>query len=384
MRFILKNSVKNKVLQKILKGIFSVLVLPFYLLEKVFIQLESQWSWFISASVRGCFIITNYQPSLLYSTAGPPTTHLAAYILHKIYGIPWMAEVHDPFILDDQQRKWHKYYFNRFVERIVCGNASIVVYFTNRALDNANRRHPIKNKSLVVRPGANPPDFHRVKYRKTERIHFGHFGSLSDTRNLAVFIRALYGLIKQNKDLRNRIVLDVYGSELDAVSRKVLRECPLEEVLVEHGRIERDPQTGKSGREQVLEAMRVTDVLFILHDGEGSFVQEYIPSKLYEYLLTKRPVLGLTTSGTELEDFLVETGNVPVDKNDVAKVEEAIKMYFDRWNTYGLDDSNRESPFTVETTVNKLISAVSELDGVPDAMSYDTLTPHGCARKKER
>jgi glycosyltransferase involved in cell wall biosynthesis len=287
-----------------------------------------------------------------------------------------MAEVHDPLILDDQHPRWHKYYFNRFVEKIVCNNASIVVYFTNRALDNANRRHPIKNKSLVVRPGANPPDFHRVKYRKTERIHFGHFGSLSDTRNLAVFIRALYGLIKQNKDLQNRIVLDVYGSELDAVSRKVLRECPLEGVLVEHGRIERDPETGKSGREIVLEAMRVTDVLVILHDGEGSISQEYIPSKLYEYLLTKRPVLGLTTRGTELEEFLIETGNVPVDKNDVAKVEEALKTYFDRWNTYGLDDNSIESPFTVETTVNKLIAEVSDLDVVPDAVPYDILIPH--------
>lgn len=339
-----------------------LLCLPFYIIEKIFLQLESQWSWFISASIKGSFIINRFRPSLLYSTAGPSTTHLAAFILHKIYRIPWMAEVHDPLILDDQQRKWHKYYFNRFIERIICGNASIVIYFTNRALENADRRHPIKNRGLVVRPGANPPDFSNVQYLKTDKIHFGHFGSLSNTRNLEVFIRALYELIEQEPDLKNLIALDVYGSELDAVSRRALREHPLGGVLIEHGRVEHDPETGRSGRAIVMEAMKLTDVLVILHGSEGSMSYEYIPSKLYEYLLTGRPVLGLITSGTELEGFLVENGHTPVDKNNVSQVKEAIKTFVDQWSASGLDDKPRQSPFTVEATVSKLISAVADID----------------------
>lgn len=364
MRFVIKNNVKNKIMRNILKGISTIVCLPFYLLEKIFLQLESQWSWFLSASIKGCFIINKHHPSLLYSTAGPSATHLTGYILNKIYGIPWMAELHDPLILDDQQPKWHKYYYNRFVERIVCNNASIVVYFTNRALENANRRHPIKNKSLVVRPGANPPDFHNVKYRKANKIHFGHFGSLSDTRNLEVFIRALHELVRQNPDLKNKITFDVYGSELDAVSRKALREYPLEQLLIEHGRIEYDPATGKSGRQIVLEAMKATDVLVILHGSEGSICYEYVPSKLYEYLLTGRPILGLVTRGTELEEFLIENKHTSVDKDDISKIKEAIQAYIDQWSTGGLDDRQFESPFTVEATVDKLIAAVSEIDDV--------------------
>ena len=160
------------------------------------------------------------------------------------------------------------------------------------------------------------------------------------------------------------IIFDVYGCDLDAVSRRALREYPLEGVLVEHGRIERDPNTGKSGREIVLAAMRITDVLVILHDGEGSISQEYIPSKLYEYLLTGRPVLGLTTTGTELEEFLIETGHVSVNKDDVSNVGEAIKTFIERWQTSGLDDTKIQSTFTVAATVNKLISAVSNLGAV--------------------
>ncbi len=364
MRFIIKNKVKNKFAQSILKAISTILCLPFYFVEKVFLQFDSQWSWFLSASIKGSLIINKYHPSLLYSTAGPPSTHLTAYILHKIYGIPWMAELHDPLILDDQPRRWHKYYYNRFVERVVCNNASIVVYFTNRALKNADRRHPIKNKAIVVRPGANPPDFQTASYKKTNKIHFGHFGSLDKTRNLKVFIRALYELIRQKPDLKKRIILDVYGCELDAVSRKALSKYPLGEVLIEHGRLEYDPKTGRSGRQQVMEAMKSMDVLVVLHGGEGSVCYEYIPSKLYEYLLTGRPILGLVEIGTELEEFLIENDHTSVDKDDILKIKEAIEAYIDKWDTGELNDKQIVSPFTVEATVNKLMAAVSDIDAV--------------------
>jgi len=362
MRFVIKNNIKNNVMRGIFKAVSTIVCLPFYLLEKIFLQLDSQWSWFISATIKGCFIIRKHRPELIYSTAGPPTTHLAGYILNRIYHIPWMAELHDPLILDDQEQKWHKYYFNKFVEKIVCNHASIVVYFTNRALENANRRHPIKYQSLVVRPGANPPNFQDAEYKKKEKIHFGHFGSLSNTRNLEIVIKAMHELIQKYPDLKNRMTLDVYGCELDAVSRKALRECPLGEVLIEHGRVEYDPKTGKSGRQIVMEAMKITDVLILLHGTEGNTCYEYVPSKLFEYLLTGRPILGLITSETELEEFLIETRHTYVDKIDIAKVRDAIKAYIDQWNTTGLPDRPVESPFTVEATANKLIAAVSQID----------------------
>jgi hypothetical protein len=110
--------------------------------------------------------------------------------------------------------------------------------------------------------------------------------------------------------------------------------------------------------------MKKMDVLVVLHGGEGSVCYEYIPSKLYEYLLMGRPVLGLVETGTELEGFLIENNHMSVDKDDISKVKKAIESYVDKWDTEGLDDNQVASPFTVEATVNKLMSAVSEIDAV--------------------
>lgn len=372
MRHIIKNKFRNQTVQRILKAIFTALCLPFYVAEKVFFQFDSQWSWFLSASMKGSLIIKKHRPNLLYSSAGPPSTHLTAYILNKIYGIPWMAELYDPLIIDDPEQRWHKYYFNRFVERVVCHNASIVVYFTNRALENANKRHPIHNRGIVVRPGANPPNFHDVPYHKTDKIHFGHFGSLDKTRNLAVLIQALYELINQYPELKNRITLDVFGCELDVESRRALREYPLSDALVEHGRLEYDQATGKTGRQRVMEAMKQTDVLVVIHGGEGSVCQEYIPSKLYEYLLTARPILGLVEVGTELEDFLLANGHVSVAKDNVSTVEGAVKTFIDTWNSGGLKDNQTKSPFTVEATANALMEAVSDISRATGSHAHES------------
>jgi hypothetical protein len=110
-----------------------------------------------------------------------------------------------------------------------------------------------------------------------------------------------------------------------------------------------------------MEAMRQTDVLVVLHGGDGSVCYEYIPSKFYEYLLTGRPILGLVETGTELEDFLLANNHVSVDKDDVSKVKEAVKAYVDSWNSSGLEDKQARSPFTVEATVNTLMAAVSDI-----------------------
>ena len=65
MRFIIKNKIKNKTARSILKSISAILCLPFYLVEKIFLQLDSQWSWFLSASIKGSQLINKDRKSVV-------------------------------------------------------------------------------------------------------------------------------------------------------------------------------------------------------------------------------------------------------------------------------------------------------------------------------
>ncbi|MFC1839029.1 glycosyltransferase [Thermodesulfobacteriota bacterium] len=359
-RHIIKKRFPNPFLEKSIKAILVLICLPFYVLEKIFFHLDSQWSWLISASIRGFFLIKKYRPKIIYSTAGPPSTHAAAFILNKIFKIPWLAELHDPLIYDSDSGKSQRYRFNRWIERSVFKNADAVIYFTDKALYRAKRRNPKRDNLHVIRPGAPPLDIPEVRYKKLDKIHFGHFGSLGDGRDLSLFIRALYEIIMERPQWRDMISLDIYGAPLDSVSMKALSQYPINGILCEYGRLEYDPSTDKSGRRRVLEAMRKCDVLFIIH-GTDPICEEYIPSKIYEYFFTYRPILGLAKPESELRDLLEYNGHIFVDSGDLNEIKSVVKDLITRWETKGLPDQKTKSSFTTKDAVSSFLQITSRI-----------------------
>ncbi len=361
LRFLLKKTDMHKWLRELLKALVTIIFLPLYILERIVIHLDTHWSWGFSGAARGLFCLFHNRPDLIYSTAGPSSTHLAAYFLHRLSGISWIAEIHDPLIYDIEKRKWNqRYLFNNWLEKKICEHAAAVIYFTDHALESADRRHPIDGLKVVLRPGADPPVSPGVEYARRAKIHFGHFGSLATTRNLRRLIEAFYLLHKGQPAWQQHVVLDIYGSGLDNVSKRTLAEFPLEQTLQEHGRLEYDVATGKSGRQQVFEAMTLCDVLLILH-GNGLICEEYIPSKVYEYLLTRRPVLALTAATSELGHIVLECGHRVVDPDDVNAIKDALAGYIMKWKESGLAGVKQDSPFTIEKTVHRLMEIAQQV-----------------------
>lgn len=355
-RHLIARKVGSRWQQQTLKALLTVVLLPLYLLEKLLIHLDSQWSWFISCSWRGYFLIRKYQPPLLYTTAGPPSTHLAGYVLHRLTGLPWLAELHDPLVIDSLPEKGQRGLFNRWLEKTICRHAAAVIFFTETALRNARRRHPeLKNKGHLLRPGAAPPDFSGVAYQKKDRIHFGHFGSLAPTRNLGIIIRALAELIEEKQVPPDMISLDIFGGSLDQVSEEYLHRYPIPGVLVRRGRLEFDRKTNKSGRQQVMEEMRQSDILLIIH-GADAVCDEYIPSKIYEYFLTGRPILGLVGNGTELEQILQNTASCYHVPQELEMTKIILTEIINKWQSQGLPDRENSTPYTIDAAVERIVT----------------------------
>jgi hypothetical protein len=361
MRHILKKHIRNPLTFKIVKGLVSLALLPFYLLERAFIHLESQWSWFVMAYFKGAALIKKHSPVIIYSTGGANSAHFAGYLLARRHHIPWIAELHDPMIHGEWRNSRMRYRWAAYLEQKICRHASAAWWFTEMALTRARQRNPeLGSRGHMIIPGVGAPDFQGATYCKRERIHFTHCGSLAETRNFAVFFEALHGVIEKHPQYRDKVQIDVYSSNLDAVSRSALDRFPLPGIVREHGRLETDPVTGKSGRQQVLEEMRKSDVLLLLH-GSDPFCEEYIPSKLFEYLWAKRPVLGLIWRNPQLEQILTERGHLAINALDVEGVRVKLTEIFVRWEAGGLPDNEHSNPFTVEDSVRRIVTLADSL-----------------------
>jgi len=361
MRHVLKKHFHNPLIYKTLKGGVSLTLLPFFILERAFIHLESQWSWFVMAYLKGASLIKTRHPELIYSTGGANSAHLAGYLLSRRFRIPWIAEVHDPLIHGEWRKSRMAYRWAAKLEQKICRHAAAAWWFTEGALASARKRNPeLGSRGHMIIPGVGAPNFEGVAYQKSDKFHIGHFGSLSDSRSLSIVIDALHTVFKQRPQYCGKVQIDLFGSNLDGVSRKALTRFPLPGVIMEHGRLEADSLTGKSGRQQVLEAMRRSDLLLLLH-GSNPSCEEYIPSKLFEYLWTKRPILGLIWKNPQLDRILAERGHHAVNALNIEGVVSVLLELLSRWEAATLQDLEKKNPFTVEDAVNRIVAFAERL-----------------------
>ncbi|MEO8163849.1 MAG: hypothetical protein ABI619_00500, partial [Betaproteobacteria bacterium] len=309
LRHVLRRRVTRKWAYKTLVGLMTLTLLPFYLIEKLFLRLEPQWSWFIPAYLKGASIIRKRRPAVIYSTGGANSAHLAGYFLARRFSLPWVAEIHDPMTYENWERWRMARRFATWLEGKICERADVAIWFVDTALERARKRHPVLgNRGKVLIPGADQPAFGKIPYQRGDELVIGHFGSLSPTRNLANFIGGLANLFQKRPDLSRVLRLEIYGSGLDVLSERAIERFAYPQVLRRLGRLERDPATGDSGRDLVLKRMQTVDALLLLH-GMENFCEEYIPSKLYEYLWTQRPIIGLTWRNAHLDRILKEAGH---------------------------------------------------------------------------
>jgi hypothetical protein len=296
------------------------------------------------AYAHGLKLIRDGKVDLIYSTGGAWSAHLAGLWLKKKTGLPWIVEIHDPLVIrkdpNDQgfdKPKNRDSQFRQYLEKQICKYADLAWWFTDGALHYAKVRNPNLNTphnahGFVLTPGAEPPGGLGVNqaHRYTEQLNLCHFGSLANDRSLSTILNVLAPFLEKFPEARQCIRVHAYGAPLDPLTIEAIRNLKLDDLLLAHGRLEKDPIAGKSGRERVVERMQAADVLVLLH-GNDEWCAEYIPSKLYDYLWAGRPIWGITHRNSQLDQILLERGAYLSPQSDPRAVELALERIYLDW-----------------------------------------------------
>ncbi len=89
--------------------------------------------------------------------------------------------------------------------------------------------------------------------------------------------------------------------------------------------------------------------------------EEYVPSKVYEYLLTGRPLLALTAESSELAQIVTECGHQVASPDNAHAIAETIIRYIKKWQNNSLQESAQVSPYTIKRTVDTLLAVSKEI-----------------------
>jgi len=303
---------------------------------------------------------------LIYSSGGPISAHLAGWMAHKLTGLPWIAEIHDPIVAMTQAqptslraRLSREKYVERLLENLVCSDTHVAWWFTKAALAAARSRNTqLRERGFYVLPGVMPPEV-LEQHEYGEYLNIGHFGKVSGTRSLHEFLLGLNTWIERDPKAREVIRLHIYGGGIDARARQTADQLNLWDVIVCHGRLERDPVTGESGRTQVTRKMQQCDALLLLHGNDPSCA-EYIPSKVYEYFWARRPILALTHMNPQLDELVGQFGGIiPADMapNTIA---DSLDGIWNKWKSKTLEPSSA-SPIGVDVAVATILKHVTDV-----------------------
>lgn len=329
---------------RFLAPIINILLLPFFLIEKLIVDLDSQWSWFPLAAWGGRKLCRKYSPEAIYSTGGAPSAHVAAFLISRKTGIPWIAELQDPLVYGDSTRSRRAQWLYSRIVTMMCRHASAVIFLTEEARRRAASETELGDKGRVIYPGADPAIMPETSYDRGERCRFAHFGSLGGTRNLRVFLQGLQLLFEERPELVDLIHVDLYGTA-DRATLEDIRSFRYPGVIRNFGRV---------SRHDSLVAMKQSDVLLLIQNTDSISV-ETIPSKIYEYFNSGRPVLGLIYNNRELEMMLERFSHYAAPSDDPLSVQKEIIVIYERWRN-GFLKSGVLSRYTVSAAVSQLLA----------------------------
>lgn len=345
LRSFLRLHCKTKLSFKLFETPLLIPILPFYLLEKIILDLESEWSWFIRASQKGIKLCKKYKPELIYSTGGPACAHLAASKIAKKTGIPWIAELQDPIIHDSEyHRSKRAFRYYTWLEEVIRKQSCATLFMCDSARQNCDRRTEISHNSYTVYPGASKHTTEPTLVNM-EKCVFNHFGSLGGSRDGTVLIPAIQQCIDQYPELIRKIKFNFYGT-CDAATAKCIASFPYPGIVEFHGKI---PRT------QAIKQMSNSSCLVLIQNREF-FSSETIPSKLYEYMHTGRPILALTYHNREIDKILNEGNHFSVPADNQQTISDEITKIVTMYSDQELHHSWPESPWTAERAVDQLLS----------------------------
>jgi glycosyltransferase involved in cell wall biosynthesis len=260
--------------------------------------------WAAEAVRLGGQIVPREKVVALVSTSPPLATHVAALILHRRSGLPWIADFRDPIVGNPFRTKRRGWLYDRLLESRIVASANAVVLNTDAMLDVFRRRYPRHAaKFHVIWNGYDPADrLSAGAIPSRKRRVLAHLGSIYGGRHPGLLLSSLERLLRRGEVDPESLVLKLVGS-ID--HDEDWATAPCYSFLEAHHCLE--TTNGTVPRDEARREMATADYLLLLDLNErGQGVQ--VPAKLFEYVRIGRPILVFTTSGSPTERILARAG----------------------------------------------------------------------------
>jgi hypothetical protein len=315
--------------------------------ERLVGRVDARARWWAESAERTALAIGG-RFDLVHAFLEPYETATAATAVAARLGIPWIADLQDPWALDEvrvQITRLHAAQDRRRMRRGLRTAAAVVMNTGEAARAVARelpefrgrRVHAIPNgfdaREWSVPPAERFDGAFRIvhtgtlhtaiglAHRRSAKAHRVLGGRLAEvdmlTRSHVFLLEALDSLIADRPELADRIELHLAGLLTDT------------DLAAAAGRAYVRPR-GFLSHADTVELIRSADLLFLpMHDLPPGTAARIVPCKTYEYLASERPILAAVPDG-DARDLLSRSPGVHVCRPaDVAAMRASVEAELD-------------------------------------------------------
>ncbi|MGH8625188.1 MAG: glycosyltransferase [Gammaproteobacteria bacterium] len=311
-----------------------------------FIARPDRWAtWWLGAIPKGLAMIRKYRPHAIWSTYPIATAHRIGYTLHRISGLPWVADFRDPMAQDGypaDPKTWRSF---KNIEQEALRRASCSVFVTPGAARMYRNRYPdVPDARIAVIENGYDEESFALLDRSAERE-----GALTPGTLTLVHSGVVYPSERDPTHFFQALRRMLDDGSLKPGELRVRLRAPAHEALLGHlistyrvaEVVELAPPIPY--RDALKEMMRVDGLLVL----QARNCNEQIPAKVYEYLRCRRPIFGLTDPAGDTATLLRRAGGHHIARLDSA---EEIALELRRF----LDQVKRsEAPLPNEVVVSE-------------------------------
>jgi galactitol-specific phosphotransferase system IIB component len=255
-------------------------------------------------------------------TSGPPhSLHLIGLELKQKLDLKWFADFRDPWTtigyhkslrLSDYAAKKHKTLEHQVLN---AADAIIVTSKTTKVEFQAITNKPI----TVITNGYDTENV--AKQIADAKFSLAHIGSFLSERNPIILWESLVELLHEIPDFKSHIEIKLIG----AVSQEVL------ETLTLFGLNSYLNNLGYVSHAEAIAQQRKSQVLLLIEiDSEDT--KSIIPGKLFEYMVSNRPIIAIGPNGSDFAEIITQTNTgVFFDYSEKVKLKSVILDFYNQF-----------------------------------------------------
>ncbi|MBF0532471.1 MAG: glycosyltransferase [Candidatus Omnitrophica bacterium] len=256
---------------------------------------DEQKNWIPLAVQAGEDFLAKERVDALLTSSHPASCHLIAYALKKKFHIPWGADLRDLWT----QNHYYQYgrirkFFEEKLEKRTFNEADVLFTVSEPLADLLRTFH---GKTTVAVPnGFDPEETFTGTLPTTKDFTIAHTGRLYDgKRDPAILFSVMQQLIKEKKLDPQRVRLNFWGSKNAWLEREI-EKYNLGGIAC---------QCGMINRSEVLAKQRESQLLLLLTWMNPKENGVYT-GKIFEYLISQRPILAIGAAGPHVVRQLLE------------------------------------------------------------------------------